>query len=414
MPISDNIVTGQPIIDSSNFGEGFTSKFNTLNLNRDFGKDPTPGATDGMWKRGFYLSNITEAGSTWGSDSPFGPAQINQEQMWFKDPKYRHPYDQSGLEINQDGLVMHSRVVDQRSTKVVAAAKVKGFEEDINGALGDFVLDLPVPYNGEMLSTYGRFSMSFGECEARLRMPYGVLYDPVDFRKIQTCFPAWWLLENVPYGRGADGNFTPDGSTYMPAKFNLGGIMTEHDIVEIYGYERNTLHQTLHYTKEGSQNNFSSSFLAALDFDPYIDWFIAGVHKTPEKIGYYLNGFYTHVLNTPDEVKLGMREVIMDPQQWWLPTGFSANFQTHDNSANRRYRQDCLILNFSRSSSFTRGLSRIHHDNGFTLPPHHESCQMFVDYCHAKPLLVDNPDTMGMTVRGQYIPTNSGGWSAYT
>ena len=406
MAVWDTMVLGGAKLDSSNFAVGFEEDFSSLDLN----VSDSPGATDGKWKRGFYLSNITGSGAVWGSDSFYGPAQINQEQQFYGDPKYAHPQGYQGLEVNDGVLCMRSRPVDTRNFADQNRARVKGFTEDSGGSQVSFINDLQVPWYGEMLSTYGRFSMSFGETEATLKMPIGGVANAADLREALAVFPAWWLLQDVPYGKGIDGEDTADGSTYMPAKFGLGGVLTEIDIAELFGYERDNVHSTLHYHIDGTETTQSSAHTIQCDFNPAAEYFTAGVHVTPGKIGWYINGTYVLVLDTPDEIALGMRIPTYDPATPWTATGFTNNFQLHPDS-NRRYMQFVPILNIARDAKLTRSSVNQSYNGGYEMPAHADTVSMYVKSMHCKPLAVDNPDTHGMTVRGEYIPTlGAGGW----
>lgn len=407
MPVWDNIIVGQPKLGPENFSVGFEDEFDILDINQS----AAVGATDGKWKRGFYASNITDNGATWGSDSIYGPAQINNERQFYGDTKYAHPSNYNGVSINDSALILRSRPVDTRSWADADRARVKGFPLDASGTQGTFQQDLMVPWYGEMLTNYGRFSMSFGEFEAELQMPLGGVFDADDINDVYSIFPAWWLLQDIPYKRGVDGQLTSNQATFMPAKFNLGGVITEIDIAEVFGYEENAIHQTTHHTEEGNGSVVSNASTIQTSFNPSREFFVAGVHITPGKIGFYINGVYTKVVDTPPEIGLGMRVPTFDTGSPWQATGWSPDFQQHA-SGDRRYMQFCMILNIARDAKLTRDFTRIHHNGGYHVPAHADTCSMYVKYVTAKPLAVDNPDAFGMTVRGQYIPTiGAGGWA---
>lgn len=407
MPVWDNIIVGQPKLGSENFSVGFEDEFDTLDINQS----SEVGARDGKWKRGFYASNITANGATWASDSPYGHDAINYERQFYGDPKYAHPNNYSGVSRNDSTLVLRSRPVDTRNWADMNRARVEGIPLNANGSEGTLQSDLMVPYYGEMVSTYGRFSMSFGEFEARLKMPLGGVFHPDDINQVHAIFPAWWLLQDIPYNRGLDGELTNNNATFMPPKFNLGGVITELDIAEVFGYEENAIHQTSHHFEEGNPGIVSSASTITTSFNPSREYFTAGVHVTPGKIGFYINGVYTKVVTTPPEIGLGMRVPTFDTGSPWQATGWSPDFQQHA-SGDRRYMQFCMILNVARDAKLTRDFTRIHHNGGYHVPAHADTCSMYVDYVTAKPLAVDNPDVYGMTVRGEYIPTiGAGGWA---
>jgi len=412
MPISDAIVVGQPKLDSAFFGNGYEVDFKNASLKGLIDDNPEASSRGGKINRGFYMCNAGLTGATWGRGLR-GPAQINKEQQMYPDELFRHKYNYSGLRTGPHGLTMTSR--HKNGGYEDDFTRVKGYEVNPDGSSGAFLQDLKVDYLGEMISSYGLHSQSFGEWEATLRMPYGAVPHPNDATQRRTAFPAWWLLQDIPWGRDIAGNrFVPHDPQhlFMPAKFGLGGVMTELDIAEGFGYERNAIHSTMHHHEEGVVGTQSDPRTVPVDFDIFLDWFVAGIHVTVEKIGVYINGVYTSVWDTPPEIGLGMRIPTFDPATPYIATGFSSLYQNHDNVSDRRYMQFCWLLNVARDGGITRDLAQLTYNDGYEMPHHSETTQMFVEKLHAKPLIVENPDAYGMTVRGEYVPTINDGWEA--
>ncbi len=414
MPVWDAIVEGAPKLDSSHFGVGFYEDWIDYDVNQSNG----PGATDGKWRRGFYLDQMPPGGNAdWGG-SFFGHTAVNNERQHYGSQRYRHPDGYEGIHVQDGILVMQSRPVDKRNFRDMDRCRINGVYGQLDSAGNSYsaLNNHLAAYYGESLTTHHRYSQSFGEFEARLRMPYGAYLDPSDVLQRKCVFPAWWLLQAIPVGRDINGDQTADGSTWMPAKFHAGNIVTEIDILEGFGYDAYQAHQTLHYYLENSSGPNDGAWQDArtvfLDFDMWRDWFTAGVHVTPGKIGMFINGIYTYVIDTPPEIGDGMRLAVPDPLSPGKPASFTSGYQLHPDG-NKRYMQFFMLLNVARDSSLgVLSGKQYSLDAGYMPPPHQDTVTMYVDWVQAKPLITDNPDTYGIMVRDKYFQTHSGGWAA--
>lgn len=408
MPISDGAVVGQPIIDESNFGDGFRDDFEAL----DVETSSTPGNRSGAWKHGFIHSNMAAYGFTYGSDENtangdnFVHAAINFEDQVYPDTRKPNVYGPSGLAVSDSVLTVTSR---PRTSAEENYARVKDYELNPDGTLGTFSRNHPVAYTSEMLSKYGRFAMSFGRFRAKVKTPYGADGSSSDVNQRKAVFPAaLWLLQDIPYGCDINGEPFGDGATtYRPGRPNGGGILHEIDADENFGESTTALHQTVHAHPAGTAQGSSDSdpLTIQLTKDLRDEWRETGVDIFPEKIAFFVDGVYTHVVDTTDEIENGLPLYVPEPGAEYDPvmvdsTTAQTNGRQRHPDGTIRYMRHVPIINLARNGKYPRDLAKQVVDSGGTLPPHQETVSMEVDWVEAKVLLTDNPDTLPLSYNG--------------
>ena len=415
MALSDNAIVGNAIAAESNFGDGFREDWDTL----DVETSSEVGNRDGRWKRGFIHANMAEYGFTYGSDEDtaagdnFVHAAINYETQVYPDTRKPHPSGWSGLSTTAGVLKIESRLVDSSNASEYDWARVKTNGLNADGS-DNGVLDRAkrAKYVSEMLSTYGRFAMSFGRFRWRVKAPYGADGASSDVNQRSAVFPAaGWLLQDIPYGCDINGEPLGDGrTTYRPGRPNGGGILHEIDAHENFGESETDVHHTVHAHPAGTPNGSSESTPYTLNRTQDLRdvWCEAGVDVFPEKIAFFVDGIYTHVVDTSDEVQNGLflyepvtgeeYNQVMDSAN----TARTLGRQTNPDGSTR-YMKHVMITNLARDGKYPRDLAKIVLDAGGTLPPHPDSCDMEVDWCEARPLLVDNPDAYPINFNGVSI-----------
>ena len=407
MPISDNAEVGLPIVGEENFGDGFRDDFDSL----DIETESAAGNRSGKWKKGFIHANMADFGFTYGSDENvaggdnFVHAAINFESQVYPDTRKPSatfdPYS-----TNSSVLTISSR---PKTPAEDSYARLKDFKLNPDGSLGAFERNHEADYLSGMISTYGRFAMSFGRYRWRVKTPYGADGTSNDVEQRRAIFPAaGWLLQDIPYGCDVNGEPFGDGrTTYRPGRPNGGGILAEIDADENFGESSRVVHQTTHFHPGGTPQGESDSSPHDRDIgkDLRSEWRVSGVDVFPEKIAFFIDGVYTHVVATPDEIRNGLPQYIpvpgaeFDVQMVDSTTAQTAGRQTHADGSTR-YMCFVLISNLARDGKFPRDFAKIIQDGGGTLPPHQENVSMEIDYAEARPLLVDNPDAYPLRVDG--------------
>lgn len=416
MPISDNAVVGQPIIDESHFGDGFRDDFNTLDLETS----SVPGNRTGKWKKGFMHANMTEFGFTYGSDENPGDnfvhAAINNEEQVYVDNRKPPPSGYNPYSLEDGALKIESRPVQASEQDW---ARVKDAFLNPDGSRGEFVRNKPVKYVSGMLSTYGRFAMSFGRFRARVKTPYGADGFSDDINQRSAIFPAaLWSLMDIEYGGDINGDPFGDGNTtYRGGRPNGGGILAELDGDENFGESATAIHQTTHFHPPGTPDGNSSSDPSTIETGSDIrnNWRESGYDVFPEKIAFFVNGVYTHIVPTPDEIQNGLPKYVPDPAAPFNPLMTSANVaqtngrQTHADGSTR-YMCHVIIMNLARDGKFPRDLAKIFVDSGNIPPAHEDTVSMLVDWVEARPLLTENPDAFPLRFNG--VPAAADGTTA--
>jgi hypothetical protein len=419
MPLSDAAIVGAPIVAESNFGDGFRDDFNTL----DIETSTEAGNRSGKWKLGFIHANMAANGFTYGSDENaangdnFVHAAINFETQVYEDTRKPNPTGATSFAIDNGVLKITSRLVNAGAE--TEWAKVKDYNLNPDGTLGTFVRDKQAKYTSGMISTYGRFAMSFGRFRWKVKTPYGAVGNSADVNARSAVFPApAWLLQDIPYGCDINGEPFGDGlTTYRPARPNGGGIGHEIDVDENFGESATDLHQTVHAHPAGTPQGTSDSSPLTLSRsqDLRSAWRVSGADVFPEKIAFFVDGVYTHIVATTDEVANGLP--IYEPQVGaeYDPVMDSDGHarvigrQTHADGSTR-YMCHVMISNLARDGKYPRDLAKQVVDAGGTLPAHLDTVDMEIDYAEARPLLVDNPDAYPMRING--VPTTVGAVTA--
>jgi hypothetical protein len=141
-------------------------------------------------------------------------------------------------------------------------------------------------------------------------------------------------------------------------------------------------------------------------------WRESGVDVFPEKIAFHIDGVYTKIVATPDEIRNGLPLYEPIPGQEYDPVMVSANTakvigrQQHANGS-LRYPCHVIIANLARDGKYPLDLARQVITSGGVLPAHTDTCSMEIDYIEMRPLIVDNPDQFTLRVNG--VPTAADG-----
>ena len=405
--LSDAAVVGAPIISESNFGDGFRDDFDTLDLETS----AAVGNRTGKWKKGFIHANMAEFGFTYGSDENPGDnfvhAAINNEEQVYVDNRKPPPSGVNPYTLENGALKITSAPVLPQDSDW---ARVKDAYLNPDGTRGQFVRNKPVKYTSGMVSTYGRFAMSFGRFRARVKTPYGAVGNSNDINQRSAVFPAaLWSLMDIPYGADINGDPFADGrTTYRGGRPNGGGINLELDGDENFGESATAIHQTTHFHPAGTPqgNNSSSPRTIETGADLRNVWRETGYDVFPEKIAFFVNGVYTHIVDTPDEIRNGLPKYVPNPSAPFDPIIDAGNVARTDGrqqhaDGSTRYMCHVIIMNLARDGKFPRDLAKLVHDDpNNSLPPHSDTVSMLIDWVEARPLLVDNPDNFPMRING--------------
>lgn len=108
-------------------------------------------------------------------------------------------------------------------------------------------------YTSGIITSAGKFSMTYGYMEVRAKMPHG-----------QGFWPAVWLL--------------PEDEDWPP----------EIDVLEILGHETNTVYMTNHWLTEANEHVFAQGQLVGPDFAE--DFHIFAVEWSPAEIIWFIDG----------------------------------------------------------------------------------------------------------------------------
>jgi len=413
MPLSDAAVVGAEILIEGHFGDGFRDDFDTLDLETS----SAAGNRTGKWKLGFMHANMTENGFIYGSDENpasghnFVHAGINSEDQVYPDTRKAVPSTMNPITASDSVLKIESRLVSGAAEQEYA--RVKDYTLNPDGTLKDFLFDKQVPYVSGMLSTYGRFAMSFGRFRARVKTPYGAVGNNADINQRKAIFPAaLWSLMDIPYGCDINGDPFGDGNTtYRPARPNGGGQFFEIDGDENFGESETKIHQTVHTHPPGSNpDNGSVQYPLTIQTgkDLRSVWRESGWDIFPEKIAFFVDGVYTHVVDTPDEIRNGLpiyepkAGEEFDPVMSSTHTAKVLGRQQHADSSTR-YMCHAIIINLARNGKYPRDLAKQIIDAGGALPAHNDTVSLEVDWVEARPLITDNPDNFPMRIAG--VPT---------
>lgn len=433
MALADLVVLGASILPDSHFAttQGFYDDF-SRGLNLETSNEP--GNTTGDWKRGMYSDNWCRFGLTWGSDKTYGPAQINRERQKYISPKYPHPSGWSGLSIQNGNLVQRSEPIDPNDAAEFEWAKVKGYAHTDSptpyGGTGPFG-PVQVDYKSEMISTFGRFAMSFGRFMNRSKMAAGQFGGTNLKSQRRAIFPATgWLLREQIYGSDMNGQPIAGGETMYRGAYPNGnkGFRTELDFNENFGESKTKYHQTLH---RNHPRYSQTSRTVDIGYDFTLSFVDSGVDVIPHPngggvVGFHTNGIYTSVVPMSSEMRDPLKiyktvdgepyreaapdgrpyDTLSDAERQNILVGVEGE-RTHANGAPEHMRY-CLISNLARDGNYPMNLAwDVFNDPNNSAPPHSDVCQNEIEWIGAFPLIDENPDEFGMSRRG--VPTDAEG-----
>jgi len=452
-----NLVVGGAILPDSYFREGFRADFTKpldggvnaggiLGTTPGFSGDPFNFTypTDGQFKVGGHL-HFHQNYAT-GYNHPFASDQRNKEPQY--SPHFHgggDPNPMSFFEVRDGKFILKARKLTMEEQ---SWGRIKGFAIMENGREatygwfaqnggvpmdwapgsptgGDtelvYFFNMPAQYAAPMISTYNRASMSFGRSVARVIMPSGAKLDGNidDLRNIEVWFPACWDLEDVPAKCDLNGRIS--SSTSTPGNPGAGGVLTELDQAEIFGYEQ-LIHITSHHYKDGNtgfvttennhqvrkskriQTNHTPPYPAVRAFKG--QYFEPGVDRFPPYQGepgvicYHVNGIIHALYEMPRY--MGEPKIIYDPvpEVPWLPqlnedfTVKRLGSQTYAENGQPAYMHMCQIYNIAMSAGFVRRQARSSLDgSGIAAPTFTDTDEMHIEWTRMDPLIDENPDS---------------------
>ncbi len=443
MALVDLVVKGQPIAPISNFdtGNGYESDFSDPNL---FGTSSDLNSRDGQLGIGFYAQSIDVG---WG-ESAYGPAQINGEEQHYINNRNANPSGYYPYEVVSNVLRVSSRPT---TTAEQSQYFIKGYYliptgeqaqanwfNAANGFSGGIPADwmpvnegwdsgnsgndnntggvvrfdkLPAKYLAGMVHTYGRFTMSFGSVEYKLKSDTGGQgMSESDIRNVNALFAAAWGLQAIHYEHDFNGQPTPN-STQMPSQPNADGIIEEIDCFESFSENNRIAHQTLHWhdpEKQQAAEGIPLSFDIDSGFNTF-GWHSIANPAGGGKVGFFINGIYTKVIDMPDTFRdqMPIYQAAANGYQPDLSSG-SANitgYQTNSDGS-PKHMQFALIANIARDSKLVRDAIRTYGDPA-DVPPYEDVASIEIEHIKAYPQLVENPDTWGVTKYGVPVSTSS-------
>lgn len=136
-------------------------------------------------------------------------------------------------------------------------------------------------YSSARLKTQGKFSLTQGRIEARIKIPKG-----------QGIWPAFWML----------------GESITRIGWPACG---EIDIMEVVGHEPHRLHQTLHGPGYSAANGITKAITLPGDVSLSDDYHVYAVEWSPGRIAWFLDGRLNHVC-TPADLPKGAKWVFDD------------------------------------------------------------------------------------------------------
>ncbi len=136
-------------------------------------------------------------------------------------------------------------------------------------------------YTSARLKTLGKFSVTHGRIEARIKVPRG-----------QGIWPAFWML----------------GETFTTAGWPQCG---EIDIMEVVGHEPHRLHQTLHGPGYSGARGINKAISLPDGASLSDNYHVYSVEWSPGRIAWYFDGRLNHVC-TPADLPEGGKWVFDD------------------------------------------------------------------------------------------------------
>lgn len=412
MALWDNIQVGDPLIDEGNFQPTYRDDFNTLSVSTSSEFQ----SRDANWKRGFLHGMIDPIDFRYGSDEGDRPgdnfvhAAINDERQVYPDERKPHPSGWSGLSVVNGKLVLTSRLVDANDAAEYEWARLKGAYKDANEQyLGDGY-DIRAKYVSEMLSGYGRISASFFRTRIVVKVPYGADGSSADFNQRSAAFAAAWFLQEIGYGWDINGDLIGNGTqTYAPGRPNGSNRFFEIDTMENFGESATIVHQTVHQHPPGTAatSSIQESLAINTGSDVRANANEYGFDLYPDRICFFINGVYTHIVETDDEIRNGLFKYVVNPAARSKPLMVNETTaqtdgrqQHHDGST--RYMKHTPIINIARDGGYPRRLARTWVTEGYTppLPAHQDTLDMEVELFEMKALVTENPDQWPILRKG--------------
>lgn len=427
----DSIVVGSQKLADSVFDDWYYTDFSAP-LTDLFGLDAGYGTTDGEFRLGDYAAwNQSYATS---AAYPGSTNMRNLETQYYRGPHGADPdplgcFSQAGGKLRMEthettaGEAAWSRVKGfyitpdgtPASTAWMQANYPGGIPADwapVNESFELQFLNMPSEHTAAMFSTLNRRTMSFGRYSARIRFPTGARGAAgfeADRRLVKTTFPAFWLLQHIPYGHDLNGEpFDPINAsdpTHPPGNQAANGVHPELDIVEVYGYDK-ALHQNYHYHVNGNTyidgagqpRAINRSLASSTAVTNVRDWVEVGADVTPGKIMYWINDTVTSMIQTPASISEPLLHYVPNPSAPFLPnlnpdqTVQSDGIQQHSDGS-PRYMQFMSIFNIAHSAHFTRGFAQSYlQSNPSSVPAYLDPDYMDVEWFAMQPLAVENPD----------------------
>lgn len=437
MALVDGIVLGGDILPDLHFGSAAFYEDWTNGL--DLESSAEPGNRTGKWKAGLYADNWTQYGVTWGyatgsqPDENYIHAAINDESQVYWTPRSPAPSGFNPFSIVNDHLVITSRPVvpadadwarvkkytrDADGRTVVRSTHLDGSPNVQKNGEPSLSVNYPADYTSGMITTHNRFAMGFGRFRWRAKSPYGADGSSSDFNQQRAIFPAaGWLLEEFKHGRGVNGEQISDTTSYSPGRYyrdangvkRKGSGTPEIDVDESFGAYLDRVHQTTHLHTGTTRDLVGDASTINVGYDVRGNWTDSGVDIIPRPngigvIAFFINGKYTKIVPMSEEIWAPKCIFETEPGARYSITGVTDGIQTHANGDPKFIRWN-MLTNLARDGKYPRYLAR---QRGNSAPAHTEVCSLEMDYCGAFPLLDDNPDSFGISLRGVAHATDSG------
>ena len=466
----DGLKVGDDQLSDVYFGTGYESDFTKpldgganaggiIGTTKGYSGDPFNFTypTDGQFKLGGHLQ-CHQTYAT-GYAYPNASDQRNKETQHYVHPHGDNPDPLALFEVRDGKLVMKARPVLEAER---AWATVKGYAQNkqgneanltflngegidysswgisnpdqTEGALAHF-RNMPADFLCPMISKYNRQSMSFGYTGCRVMVPVGARAtgSTDDLRNIDTWFPAFWDLEDVPARCDINGRWhTKD--TFTPANVGAGDNLNELDIGEFFGYSNTQVHITSHTYVEGqqgyiidiidadgnktqarripqTQTNHTGTNRADQSTPSYPSiaalrgqFVELGIHRFPPGGTDFPNGVIMYLVNGKIVAQFHMPEYMGKPKYIYEPVATRTYYPFLEKDFSVRklgvqayedgspaYMHFCPILNIATNAGFTRSQAKSYVDSGHA-PVFAENEEMIVEWMVMKPLIDENPD----------------------
>ena len=428
MAVWDGIVIGGPPIPPGAFEDFYEADFTKPNTSL-FNTAGGYNTIDGEWKLGGYLKLIQSYATSPDADAS---NQRNGETHNYYDAHGSRPNPFELISRRNGHLILGGR---ETLPSEAAYSRVKGYYQKADGQFADLAWfeanypgglpadwqpktnfdadpqfnSMPSSHVAPMISQMGRRSCSFGETACRIKLPTGAKGDPgfeTDLRKITTVFSAVWELQAIIHRANLNGIFI-GSDTHTPANQASEGRHPELDVLELFGYDRAVLYQTMHYyidgyTKQRSNGSRyasqTSTSYPGTNVGDVTQWLELRIQRTPGKIIFAVNNVVTNILNTPASIRNPLPFYIPEAGRSFEPQ-LNADFTVQTDGIQTRsdgsaiYMQWSPIVNTAFNARFTRGLARSGLiSNPGAAAPYSPEIEIEIDWFTMRYLAVDNPD----------------------